>query len=287
MLIRRKRLFWFGITLLVVGIASLVLPPYGGYCESNLANKYYCAAYEMMVALFAFVDAHNGAVTAIATIFIGLFTYTLKRSTDKMWDAGERQIKTTRQIAAVEMLQMRISLREAAKSAEAASKLAGITRIGVIDLERAYFAVGPTQIVVDFVRTDIVKARGHYIGADSQELTVHLFVQNTGRTSATIKKVDGMLTDRLPLGDTPFYIPSVDQPVITDLAIAAGVARRLDPFEFKSDIIGKQFFWGYIEYTDIFKNVRISRFCAHLEPAVRGQEGKYQIAGSDRWRECD
>ena len=114
--IRRKRLFWFGAGLLAVGVSFLVFPPYEAYCESDNANDYYCTAYGVAVALGSVIEAHSGAITALATIFIGLFTYTLKRSTDKMWDASERQIKTTRQIATVEARQMRTSLKQAALS---------------------------------------------------------------------------------------------------------------------------------------------------------------------------
>jgi hypothetical protein len=172
-------------------------------------------------------------------------------------------------------------------SAETAKEQVALTKMGIIDLERAYLAVGPTEIIVDFVHSDSAKARGFYMPSDPQELTVHLFLQNTGRTSASIKKIYGILTDSPPLGDRPFYPPLPEQPSITDLAIPAGAASKLDPFEFKSELTEEQFFWGYIEYNDIFKNARTSRFCAHLSPGERGKPGKYQIAGGDAWRECD
>jgi hypothetical protein len=75
-----------------VGVAFLILPTYGTYCKSDKANDYYCAAYEMAVSLGDFVDAHDGAFTAFATVAIAWFTFILKRSTDKLWDAGERQL---------------------------------------------------------------------------------------------------------------------------------------------------------------------------------------------------
>jgi len=72
-----RLLFWFGAGLIVVVAAFLVLPPYGAYCESNYSNDYYCAAYGVAVAFGSWVDLHNGAVTALATIIIGIFTATL------------------------------------------------------------------------------------------------------------------------------------------------------------------------------------------------------------------
>ncbi|RXH19513.1 hypothetical protein [Bradyrhizobium guangzhouense] len=180
-----------------------------------------------------------------------------------------------------------LAAKAAQASAETAKEQVALTKVGIIDLERAYLAVGPTKITVDFVKSDVANARGFYMPTDPQELTAHLYVQNTGRTGATVKKIYGILTDSEPIGDTPFYPPQPQQPSLTDLSVAATAQSVLDPFEFKSDLIGEQFFWGYIEYTDIFKNRRTSRFCAHLSPAERGKSGKYQIAGTDAWRECD
>jgi hypothetical protein len=212
----------------------------------------------------------------IAAVQAGLFVVQLRYMNQGLADAKE---------AADAAKDAAIAARA---NAETAKEQVAITKMGVIDLERAYLAVGPTEIVVDFIRSDIAKARGHFVVSDPKEVTVHLLVQNTGRTGATIKKIYGILTEQAPIGDVPLYPPLADQPVITDLAIPAGTGTKLDPFEFKSDYVGNQFFWGYIEYRDIFKNKRTSRFCAHLEVAARGDSrGKFQIAGSEGWRECD
>jgi len=47
--------------------------------------------------------------------------------------------------------------------------------------------------------------------------------------------------------------------------------------------MAEQFFWGYVEYTDIFKIKRTARFCAFIVP----DEGKFQLARSDAWRDED
>jgi hypothetical protein len=39
------------------------------------------------------LNDNNGIITAVATIFIAWFTLSLRQSTDKLWDAGERQLK--------------------------------------------------------------------------------------------------------------------------------------------------------------------------------------------------
>lgn len=140
-------------------------------------------------------------------------------------------------------------------SAETAKEQVALTKLGIIDLERAYLAVGPTEIIVDFILTDAARARNFYVGTDPQELTVHLFIQNTGRTAATIKKVYGILTDSPPLGDTPFYPPLPDQPSETDLSVAAGTASKLDPSNSKANS-SLSSFSGAISNIETFSKTR-------------------------------
>jgi hypothetical protein len=43
--------------------------------------------------VFEWVDRRHDFINATATVFIALFTIALWRSTDKLWSAGERQLK--------------------------------------------------------------------------------------------------------------------------------------------------------------------------------------------------
>jgi hypothetical protein len=51
---------------------------------TNLLS-WFLSAYQSLAALPQFVDDHSGAVIAVATIAIAWFTFTLKRSSVKMW----------------------------------------------------------------------------------------------------------------------------------------------------------------------------------------------------------
>jgi hypothetical protein len=62
----------------------------------NYSGDYPCAA--MHEAIFRFVrylwnNASHDNVIAFGTVLIAIFTYVLYRSTDKLWEAGERQLK--------------------------------------------------------------------------------------------------------------------------------------------------------------------------------------------------
>ena len=179
----------------------------------------------------------------------------------------------------------RIAALAAKASAESAKEQVAITKLGVIDLERAYFAVGPGSQSYDYIKTSAALARGHYISSDPMEVTVILTLTNTGRTGGTLKKVYGEFSQTPPLGDKPVYKNGDSVPA--DFAIQAHESILLTPFEFKDGFIGPQFFWGYIEYEDIFRNKRISRFCNRIVPERHPSKGKFQLAGSDGWRECD
>jgi hypothetical protein len=53
------------------------------------------AAAGIAVAVLDFLEKHNGAVTGVATVFIAAFTFTLKRSTDKLWKLARRDFIAT------------------------------------------------------------------------------------------------------------------------------------------------------------------------------------------------
>jgi hypothetical protein len=84
----------------------------------------------------------------------------------------------------------RIAAIAAQTSAETAKQQVAVTKMGIIDLERAYMAVGPTKITLDPAQT---------------EVTVRLLVHNTGRTGAVIQKVYGEFSQKAPVGDIPIY----------------------------------------------------------------------------------
>jgi hypothetical protein len=78
------------------GLTFLILLPYGAHCESDNADNYYCAAYKIAVAIGTFVDTHNGAFTALSTLAVAAFTFTLWRSTKGMLAATNNSINLAR-----------------------------------------------------------------------------------------------------------------------------------------------------------------------------------------------
>jgi len=147
----------------------------------------------------------------------------------------------------------------------------------VQNMERAFLSVGPTQI------TTLYRS-----GPTTPFIRMTLLVHNTGRTGATVTKIYGEFSRTRPAGDKPIYQHGKAE--ITDFSVAAGVEIDLAPFFFENDFVGQQFFWGYVEYLDIFKIKHTSRICAAIFPASTAgtSPGKFQlIEGTDAWRESD
>lgn len=170
-----------------------------------------------------------------------------------------------------------MAAKAAAISADTAREQVALTKIGIVDLERAYIAVGPTQI---FRRPTTV------MGAPSgrRETAVKLLIHNTGRTSATIVTVYGEFSRNAPAGDVPIY--ENGSSIETDLSIAIG-AESILPLDFADPYLEPQYFWGYIEYIDIFREKRTSRFCCIIFPEDLPASGRFTIAGSFAWRAGD
>jgi hypothetical protein len=285
----------FLVALFVIDRASMFAPPCFPFRfhvldsskqnYDNRSNQEYCAEREgiIVAGLSVIYDAKPEVWTALATIGIAFFTYFLKRSTDKMWSASENQIQEMRNIAAIQARQMRASIREATKSAQTALDQTELAKIGIFDLERAYLSVGLTEINTEFVPHRLA----YYEQTDPKRTTLKFYVHNTGRTGALIKVLYGEFSRTPPQGGTPVYKNGTRKE--TDFSIAGGAESAITPYVFVDDYTDKQFFWGYIEYVDIFKRRHIARVCASILPAqmARPGTGKFDIAGSEGWRECD
>jgi hypothetical protein len=93
----RHRVLWGSVFVFYVWLFLYSIPVTAKICEQSATNdEQHCATYR--VPSFLFIEAtkiandYGAAITALATIAIAAFTWTLKRSTDRLWDAGERQL---------------------------------------------------------------------------------------------------------------------------------------------------------------------------------------------------
>jgi hypothetical protein len=76
----------------------------GTICEYNQGtHQNQCSSYGLAVYVLVkaaeFLNFYGALITAIATIAIAAFTFTLKRSTDRLWEAGEKQFNHAKSLA--------------------------------------------------------------------------------------------------------------------------------------------------------------------------------------------
>ena len=99
MLGRRDIAKLISLAVPIVAAAALWLGPYRVYCEADHSKNHYCAIYEFSVALGGFVEIHGNGITAFATLAIALFTWTLWRSSEKMWTATQDALRHAEETA--------------------------------------------------------------------------------------------------------------------------------------------------------------------------------------------
>jgi hypothetical protein len=80
------------------------IPNEAQYCSENQQTKQEdCATYNIALIAFwkigEFLEKASDAITALASVAIALFTWTLYRTTNKLWEAGERQIGVAKDAA--------------------------------------------------------------------------------------------------------------------------------------------------------------------------------------------
>jgi hypothetical protein len=137
-------------------------------------------------------------------------------------------------------------------------------------LERAYLGVGPTQI-------KIVEPEGE----TPRHVHVGTTIDNVGKTAAFITKIYGEFSFTPPNGDVPVYEHGAGTRV--DFVIAGNTNCPLTPVNFNTRFVEPQFFWGYIEFMDIFRRPHIARSCTVIYPAT----ATFDLAGSPAWNGWD
>jgi hypothetical protein len=100
----REKIFWLIVGFaLILGVISLIPAHYEICKEGAKASEESCPSYRvvplLVIEVGKILDALSVAITALATIAIAWFTWSLRRSTDKLWDAGEAQRALSEQTA--------------------------------------------------------------------------------------------------------------------------------------------------------------------------------------------
>jgi hypothetical protein len=129
------------------------------------------ALHEIGVAL----NDYNGLITAAATVFIAWFTLTLRRSTDKLWDAGNEQRLSAEGIAKRQSEEMQ-------KSIAVANRAATVAENALIASDRAWISISAKTIGSLTFDDEVVS------------LNVQFEMTNVGKSPATHVELFAMLS---------------------------------------------------------------------------------------------
>lgn len=243
---KREKIIYliFGAVYLFLFIG--IIPAHYKICEINqYTENENCTAYQLLPFLFIKVqkilDAVGVAITALATIAIATFTYYLKKSTDRLWDAGERQL---RHLENTSRRQLRAYVH--------------VQRVDIPGsrLPTTMGAIGPIPGQYHTFRLVVT------LENSGQTPTRHTLIAMNYRCSVDKLPPDFQFPDPGPdkiefaiIGPRAIFMtPVIDIPA-TEVAMAVAGMRHL-------------YGWGWVDYNDVFEGSKRHRteFCFEIVP---------------------
>jgi hypothetical protein len=261
--------------LLVIFLLSSDMAAHYEICETTREGAKECASYNVLPYALrkvgAALDAYNGLITAIATIFIAWFTFSLRRSTDKLWDAGERQLKFLADNAASQSSDMQASLEVSRAAAKAAAEAAYSERAWVTP--ETLDGVGIRHLFVDGVEYD-------------EGLGAIVKWKNTGRSPAIRLEIYSLSKILPSEAATPIFDEEVPNPeevrgILGPTVIASSQLLHIcgeDLSGFREKKV-RWYVYSRATYSTIFEPEirRVSEVCVRVEwnGDIRQSDGSY------------
>lgn len=199
-------------------------------------------------------------VPAFSTIGLWIATIGLQRSTNKLWESGERQIEITRSAAWRQIRAMAESNSAARQAAQAAT-------------ESAIVAVGVELPKLVLYHLDFNIGSGD-VAAHLRQPSLSVSVKNYGRTPAFLIGQAAEIKIYAALPETPEYecafnVPPetvVESRLIYELTMAP--LRFFSEEDIKAVMAGNRRLWvyGYVHYRDFLGRNHMARFCKVFLP---------------------
>jgi hypothetical protein len=208
------------------------------------------------------LEPYSAFITAIATIFIAWFTLSLRQSTDKLWNAGERQLtKTQRAFVHIDGFDFEIS-----------TKATGKQPPEFFEGEPEWHRSQPELVITRFALQPRWKNSG-------TTPTKNMTIQVDWRGPEHVPPSEyGYRNDRAPF----FLAPMAVEPseVIEVPTASAIVNWSWFPIHPPPLIL----IWGRADYEDVFGGTHFVEWCYRLRLS-RPVHGKTMSAGTTQWGE--
>jgi hypothetical protein len=237
-----------------------------------------CGIAGIPAALRKFMNHNEGFFVGGFTFMLVFVTAWLVWATLKLWRAGEEQRASSEEIANKQrLLSERIasqqstdtqsSLSIAARSADAAMKSIELAERHHREAHRAFIFAHPTFVV------------------EGGQTFLRIRIENAGSTLGILRLAHGELSREEPAGDVVYKDTGTKKGdfVVAPRNNADGLPHYYPFSNWKVITDEEHFFFGFIEYVDIFRERHFSRFCARLFPLER----TFDVAGPPAWNDWD
>jgi len=244
--------------------------------EYDKSHPIACGVLGFVPSAIHYMDRNEGFFLGAFTLALFLATSFLWRSTEKLWEAGERQISLAKATAAVQAADTQATLRIAEASAKAAERSANTAELALVETDRAFV----------YFETPSIEAPEPPFTSD-KKFIFHFTWKNSGSTR-TIEGQGHASWQSFPAPlEESFTFPDLGArpgPIF----VAPGGVTHMGPIDVPHDYVQRAldgetylFFWGWVEYDDVFKGTprHRSEFCLRLvlidrrESVPSGQRG--------------
>lgn len=256
-------------TLLVIVLFGSDFAAHYEICETTREGLKECVRYNLLSYALHIVgttlDTYNGLITAIATAFIAWFTLSLRRSTDKLWDAGDKQFDLAKETSDRQSVEIQNQIDIAREANRAAQKSAD----AAVATERARFYIVIKQHNIEEFLSKVGRYPNSPTMPFSFEPSIEYSFYNYGKTPGIVSEVShGLVVHEGP----PDPVYAVSDHLFVEHMIAA--RERTEYQKFDGPILydtiadglplltGQKHFWFYgrFDYEDVFGNPQVHRF---------------------------
>jgi hypothetical protein len=270
-IVRLKSILLWGLVFVlfyaILFIAENAIGPTFRQCVNKMAFYYgkndAGFIWAQNVCTLSLIDRHNGFFSLLGTGAVACFTLALWRSTDRLWESGEKQIAS------------------AGRASEAALRSVAISESALKDIERAFIYCSNQALV-----------QPEPFSSESANYIVNIQWTNSGKTSTVecFQRVSWQTADTLL--DESFTFPDLGGSAPGRTFIAPNGCINGGPLLIPHAYIAAAmegrcylYIWGWCEYDDIFPGTprHRSEFCFRIAPVQSmsdGPDGKHRAVAA-------